>query len=128
MPYVSPAEALNRMAVAIPALRRKTGPPPWRVPIVATADLRVVLIAWEPGFRTVPHVHPRADEVFHVLRGRALFRIGSAEPRVVGPGTILLAPHGTWHDIAVTGEEPLLLLAALAPNEEATDETIEGTG
>jgi quercetin dioxygenase-like cupin family protein len=48
-------------------------------------------MAWEPGFRTVPHVHPRAEEVFHVLEGRAAFRIGSGEDRIVGPGTILLA-------------------------------------
>jgi quercetin dioxygenase-like cupin family protein len=42
-----------------------------------------------------PHVHPRAEEVFHVLEGRAAFRIGNGEDRIVGPGTVLLAPPET---------------------------------
>ena len=128
MPYVPGSEALNRLEVAIEEVRRGLGPPPWRQPIVGSTALRVVLMAWKPSFRTVPHVHPRAEEVFHVLEGQAAFRIGNEEDRIVGPGTVLLAPRATWHSIRVVGDAPLLMLIALAPNEEADDETIEQPG
>ncbi len=87
--------------------------------------LRAVLIAWEPGYASVPHVHPRAVEVFHVLEGSAAFRIGDDVERIVGPATVLLAPPAVWHQIRVVGREDLLLLVTLAPNEDAGDETIE---
>lgn len=128
MPYVPASEALNRPEVTVEEIRCGFGPPPWRQPIVGSAALRVVLMAWEPGFRTVLHVHPRAVEVFHVLEGRAAFRIGNGEDRIVGPGTVLLAPRATWHSIRVVGDEPFLMLIAQAPNEEADDETIEQPG
>ena len=125
MPYVPGAEALNLPGVTIAEVRRRFGPPPWRQPIVGSAAVRVVLLAWEPGYRSIPHVHPRAEEVFHVLEGRATFQIGDGESRIAEPGTLLLAPRATWHAIQVDGAEPLLMLIALAPNEDAEDETIE---
>ncbi len=125
MPYVPEAAALNQPAVRIAEIRSQLGPGPWRQPIVGLDVLRAVLIAWEPGYASVPHVHPRAVEVFHVLEGSAAFRIGHDVERIVGPGTVLLAPPAVWHQIRVVGRQDLLLMVTLAPNEDASDETIE---
>jgi mannose-6-phosphate isomerase-like protein (cupin superfamily) len=46
--------------------------------------------------------------------------------REVGPGSILFAERGVRHLIRVPDEgEPLLLVAAVAPNEDWAQETIE---
>lgn len=126
MPYAAPGEALNLPSLDLDAFAREQGPPPWRRVLVAHPGARWALLCWPPGFVSVPHCHPRAVEVFHVLRGRARFRFGD-EPadREAGPGALLLAPPGLLHAIAVPGPEPLLLLAQVAPNEDAPDETIE---
>jgi quercetin dioxygenase-like cupin family protein len=125
MPYVPNTEALNEAAVDITEVRRRSGSGAWRKPIVGSGALRVVLLSWEPRYETVPHIHPRAEEVFHVLEGRAAFRIGNEEERIVGPGTVLLAPRGTQHAIRVVGDTFLLMLIAVAPNDDTDDETIE---
>jgi quercetin dioxygenase-like cupin family protein len=92
---------------------------------VGTPGLRVVLLHWPVGFVTVPHVHPSAEEIFQVLRGRAVFTIGSAPDLEVGPGEFMFARRGVQHCIGVLGDAPLTLLAAVAPNEDRPDETIK---
>lgn len=125
MPYVAEGEALDLPFVDIDILADKMGPPPWRACIVGTPGLRVILLHWAPGFATIPHLHPAAEEIFQVVRGRACFTIGDEPEREVGPGTFLLAMRGVRHVIRVPEGEPLLLLAAVAPNEDWPDETIE---
>jgi quercetin dioxygenase-like cupin family protein len=126
VPFVSAAEALNAVSVDFDEIARESGAPPWRRCLVGTPGLRVVLLAWPPGFSTVPHVHPAAEEIFTIVRGRALLSIGSEPEREVGPGSLLLAERGVRHAIRVPeGDVPLLLLAAVAPNEDWADETIE---
>ena len=126
MPFVSAAEALNQAFVDLGETARESGEPPWRRCLVGTPGLRVVLLCWPPGFSTVPHVHPAAEEIFSVVRGRALFTIGDEPEREVGQGSFLLAERGTRHLIRVPDDgEPLLLLAAVAPNEDGAEETIE---
>jgi mannose-6-phosphate isomerase-like protein (cupin superfamily) len=126
MPYVSPTEAPNLPELDIDAVSREMGPAPWRKPLIGTAAMRWVLMAWPPGYVTIPHLHPRGDEVFLILRGEAVFRFGNAEPdRHVGPARLLWARHGVLHTIGVPGPEPLLMLCSLTPNEDAPDETIE---
>lgn len=126
---MSEHEALNRPATDLDAICREMGYPPWRKPLIGTRATRWVLLQWPPGYVSVPHYHPRAVEVFHVLRGHAVFRFsgegGEEKDWRVGPGALLLAPYGVQHAIAVPGPEPLLLLCSIAPNEEAPDETIE---
>jgi mannose-6-phosphate isomerase-like protein (cupin superfamily) len=125
MPHVAEGEALDLPFVDLDALADEMGPPPWRSCVVGTPGLRVLLLYWEPGFATIPHVHPSAEEIFKVVRGRALFTIGDEPEREVGPGMFLLAKRGVRHAIRVPEGEPLLLLAAVAPNEDWPDETIE---
>ena len=125
MPYVALGEALDLPFVDLDGLAERMGPPPWRSCIVGTPGLRVLLLHWEAGFATIPHVHPAAEEIFQVIRGRAMFTIGDEPEREVGPGEILLALRGVRHAIRVPDGEPLLLLAAVAPNEDWPEETIE---
>jgi len=125
MPHVAEGEALNRPFLDLDAVARGLGPPPWRECLVGTPGLRVVLLHWPAGFATVPHVHAAADEVFQVLRGRAFFAIGNVREREVGPGEFMFARRGVRHSIGVSGDEPLMLLTAVAPNDDRPDETIE---
>jgi quercetin dioxygenase-like cupin family protein len=126
MPFVRDGEALDQASIDLEALASSMGEPPWRACLVGTPGVRVVLLAWLPGFSTIPHEHPAAEEIFQVIRGRAAFTIGDEPEREVGPGSFLLALRGVRHVIRVPdGGEPLLLLAAVAPNEDRPDETIE---
>ncbi len=127
MPYVSASEALNDAFVDLDDQLDKLGPPPSRVCLIGTPALRVVLLHWLPGYATVPHVHPGAEEIFQVVRGRAFFTIGDEPEREVGPGQFLLAQRGVEHAIRVPKDSPLVLLAAVAPNEDRPDEQIEST-
>lgn len=126
MPYVPATEGLNHPFLDLNDLGGRMGEPPWRAALVGTRGLRVLLLRWLPGFTTVPHHHPHAEEIFLVLQGRALFSISDEPERDVGPGQLMLAERGRWHTIRVPFDgEPLVLLAAVAPNEDAPDETIE---
>jgi quercetin dioxygenase-like cupin family protein len=129
MPYVAPGEGLNRRLIDLADLCAQYGPPPWRVSVVGTDQVRLVLLAWQPGFATVPHYHPRGVEVFHVLAGRGSFRFGDSPGKgdVIegGPGSLLMAPPGEWHDITVVGEDNFYMLTVVAPNEDAPDEAVE---
>ena len=49
-----------------------------------------------PDHRTVPHIHPRMEETWEVLRGRAGFCIGDEE-LYAGPGETVVAPPSTPH-------------------------------
>jgi quercetin dioxygenase-like cupin family protein len=125
MPFVAPGEAHDLPFLDLETLTLQAGPPPWRLCLVGTPGLRVLLLHWPTGYATVPHRHPAADEAFHVLRGRAAFTIGEAPEREVGPGSLMLALRGVGHRIRVVGDESLTLMSIVAPNEDRPDETIE---
>lgn len=125
MPFVSEAEALNQPFGDLEALARGAGEMPWRLALVGTPGLRVTYHGFPPGFSTVPHRHPHAEEFFKVLTGRALFTIGDEPEREVGPGQLVLALRGVRHVIRVGPGGPTTMLAAVAPNEDRPDETIE---
>ena len=90
-----------------------------------------MLLEWPPGFAAPAHQHPNAQEVFHVLQGRAVFRFrdptgaAPAEDVEAGPGPFLIGPRNLSHAIAVAGDEPLLMLVCVAPNEDRPDETVD---
>jgi mannose-6-phosphate isomerase-like protein (cupin superfamily) len=125
MPFVSVAEAFNLPVQDLDALALEAGEGPWRLALVGTSGLRLTFHGWPAGFATVPHRHPHAEEIFTVVSGRALFTIGDAPEREVGPGELVLALRGVRHLIRVGPEGPVVMLAAVAPNEDRPDETIE---
>ncbi len=125
MPYVVPGEGLDQPFVDLGHLALEMGSSEWRVPVVGTAGLRVILLHWLPGYASKPHHHPSAEEIFMVLRGQAAFTIGDEPPCEVGPGQFMFARRGVQHAIRVLGDDALVLLAAVAPNEDIPQETIE---
>jgi quercetin dioxygenase-like cupin family protein len=125
VPYVDPSEALDRTAIDLHALARELGPGTWRQPLVADGASRWVLLAWEPGTSMVPHRHPGAGEVFLVVEGRLGLRLGDEPEIEAGPGTLLHARPDELHALRVIGDDRLVLIASVAPNEARPDETIE---
>ncbi len=129
MPYVRAGDALDLPFADLADVADRAGPGPWREMLVGTDGLRVVLLRWPPGYATVPHVHPHAEEIFLILDGRAVFRFGDEPEMEAGQGAFLFAPRGVLHAIRVPrGGGDLTLLASVAPNEDRPDETIEHQG
>jgi quercetin dioxygenase-like cupin family protein len=125
MPYVAEHEVVAPDGATLQEIAARMGRPPWRVPLVASPALRAVLWSWPASYVTVPHVHPRAEEMFHVLAGRATFAFAGEPDRTVGPGATLVARRGVEHEIRVVGDEAFVMLIVVAPNEDAPDETVE---
>jgi quercetin dioxygenase-like cupin family protein len=125
MPFVTQEDALNVPFLDLDPLAGELGEAPWRAALVGSPALRVTLLHWAPGYTTIPHYHPVAEEIFLVISGRACFAIGDQPEREVGPGELMLARRGELHAIRVPEGAPLTLLAAVAPNQDRPDETIE---
>ena len=125
MPFVSSVEALNLAHVRLPELLADLGAAPWRKPLVGTDRVRGVLMFTPPGTSMAAHLHPHADETFHVLSGRAGFIFDGGEEHVAGAGSVLFAPRGVRHAVRVLDEEPLLWIAFITPNEDVTDEQVD---
>lgn len=125
MPHVPDTDAIARPLVDLPALARAEGPGPWRLSLVGDDGVRAVLLGWPPGFRTVPHVHPRASELFAVQSGRIGFRLAHDAEAELAPGSLLVARPGELHGLRVLGEQPAVLLAVVAPNEDRPDEAVD---
>jgi mannose-6-phosphate isomerase-like protein (cupin superfamily) len=68
-----------------------------------------------PMADTPLHVHANEDELFYVLEGEHLFRVGNDEYRV-GPGGLVFAPRGIPHTQrrAIPGQGRELVLTAPA--------------
>lgn|SRR5487761_1333839 len=73
-----------------------------------------------PGAGTTPHYHPKTEEIYYILEGTALMRIGD-ETRQVGPGDAIAIPPGLVHQITNTGQEVLRFLCCCAPSYEHDD-------
>ena len=122
MPFVSAVEAMNLTSIDVDALVAELGPPPWRRPLVAAASGRVVLAAAAPAGSPHPiHRHPRAEEVFYVLRGTGHLTVGDHLAYVVQPGFLMFVPRDVPHTITASDSEPLVWISVVAPNEDAPD-------
>jgi mannose-6-phosphate isomerase-like protein (cupin superfamily) len=69
---------------------------------------------------TREHFHPRAEEIYYILEGQGLMRIGTEE-REIGPLDAIAIPPGQKHKIWNTGKIPLLFLCCCAPAYEHHD-------
>lgn len=112
-----------------------------RVPAFTTKDGSEIreLLAWRnscirnqtlaearlpPGGRTTPHHHVATEEIYYVLQGRGLMRVGQ-ETAAVGPGDAVAIPPGASHQITNTGSETLRFLCCCAPGYEHEDTVLE---
>jgi len=72
------------------------------------------------GGATMPHHHPRTEEIYYILEGTGRMTIGE-ETRDVGPGDAIAIPPGAVHTIANRGEVVLKFLCCCAPGYEHED-------
>ncbi len=77
-----------------------------------------------PGRSTAPHHHMRTEEIYYVLAGQGLMRVG-AEQRQVRPGDAVAIPPGQSHQITNIGSEVLKFLCSCAPGYEHDDTVLE---
>jgi mannose-6-phosphate isomerase-like protein (cupin superfamily) len=78
------------------------------------------------GGKTTPHHHVRTEEIYYVLEGRGLMRIGR-ETAAVGPGDAIAIPPGISHQITNTGSGTLTFLCCCAPGYEDEDTVLESS-
>ena len=67
-----------------------------------------------PGQSTARHFHPRAEEIYFVLAGRAQMTI-EGETRTLETGDAIAIPAGTRHQIENAGQSELRFLCCCAP-------------
>lgn len=75
-----------------------------RKPIFKTGQLISEMVCYEPGQSTVPHQHPRQDEMFLVLEGCVNMNVGGVE-YVMPAGSALSLKSGILHDVRNLGPE-----------------------
>ena len=75
------------------------------------------------GQSTTPHFHHRTEEIYYIISGIGVMRIGE-ESSPVGPGDAIAIPPGLVHQITNTGEQTLVFLCCCAPPYEHDDTTL----
>lgn len=72
------------------------------------------------GLSTRAHLHPKAEEIYYILRGQGKMRMKSGE-KEVGPGDAIAIPAGHPHKISQLGTEDLVFLCCCVPGYEPDD-------
>ena len=72
------------------------------------------------GASTTPHLHLATEEIYYLLEGVGLMRIGDEETSV-GVGDAIAIPPGAVHRITNTGSGFLKFLCCCAPGYEHED-------
>jgi mannose-6-phosphate isomerase-like protein (cupin superfamily) len=68
----------------------------------------------EPGQTTRAHYHQAADEVYYVLSGKGIVRVGE-NAAAVAVGVCVLIPAGQVHSATCDGDEALRILCICSP-------------
>jgi len=68
----------------------------------------------EPGQATRAHYHKASDEVYYVLGGKGVVRVGENSV-AVEPGGCVFIPAGQVHSAGCEGNRPLRVLCICAP-------------
>jgi quercetin dioxygenase-like cupin family protein len=78
-------------------------------------EVLTMLTTWtRPGHRAAEHVHPRMEERFEVLEGRAAFRIDGVQIEGA-PGSVVVAPPGCRHLAWNPTDAPVRLRIEMRP-------------
>jgi len=89
MPFAVPADEGERLVFGEVTILL-------RVPAEATGGAFSLFEEVPPLVDTPLHAHEHEDELFYVLEGEHVFRVGDEEHRV-GPGGMVFAPRGVPH-------------------------------
>ncbi|RYX85339.1 cupin domain-containing protein [bacterium] len=68
----------------------------------------------EVGQKTTRHFHPKAEEIYFILKGRGLMEV-EGERVEMGEGDSVAIPNGAKHQIEAVGSEKLEFLCCCAP-------------
>jgi mannose-6-phosphate isomerase-like protein (cupin superfamily) len=77
-------------------------------------NLAITWVECAPGSEQRPHAHDHQEQVYVIVGGRGLMRVGG-EKQPVGSSTMILVPPRTIHSIRNIADEPLLYVSATAP-------------
>ena len=77
-------------------------------------SLSVTWVEGEPGSEQPVHQHSANEQVYVIVRGRGVMKVGDEE-REVDAGTLVFVPPGAGHAIRNTGDEALVFVSATAP-------------
>src|SRR5512143_137550 len=61
--------------------------------------LQLVVMSLKPKEEIGNEVHPDVDQFFRIEEGRARFVLNNSEEHVVGPGSAVVVPAGTYHNV-----------------------------
>jgi mannose-6-phosphate isomerase-like protein (cupin superfamily) len=79
-----------------------------------SGNLAITWVEGGPGSEQPLHSHPASEQVYVIVRGRGVMKVGGEE-REVEAGTLVFIPRGTDHAIHNDGAEPLVFVSATAP-------------
>lgn len=87
---------------------------------VITESLHSVIVAWyiQPGQAILPHIHPQGQDTWTILSGSGEYYLdnrGTTSPIVAGD--VVIAPMGQVHGVINTGNEPLVFISVVCPEE-----------
>lgn len=86
-------------------------------PIGEHANFVFAVEIFDPGGRTPPNAHPKAQEMFFVLRGEGIAYCDGKQQRLRRGDSLLLMP-GTEHVIENTGPGRLYCMTMMVPNDD----------
>ena len=85
-----------------------------RKKLISSKNLVAEMVCYEPGQATVPHLHPRQDEIFYVIEGKGTIIIGE-EAIPVSAGSMVFGPLGVRHGISADAGDRLALMFIKGP-------------
>lgn len=71
--------------------------------------------------KTKPHWHEKTDELYYILKGQGLMRVGKEEKQVE-KGDLVIISRGEVHMIEKISEKSLEILAITSPKYNPEDE------
>jgi mannose-6-phosphate isomerase-like protein (cupin superfamily) len=78
----------------------------------AAETSEVFVVVLKPGEAPPLHQHDDTEQIFYLLEGKGVLRIGAAKKKFsVKPGDVIRVPPKTLHSIQCTGRRPLRYLA-----------------
>jgi quercetin dioxygenase-like cupin family protein len=89
-----------------------------RKKLIASENLVAELVCYEPGQATAPHLHPRQDEIFHVIEGGGTILVDENEVPV-SAGSVVFVPAGSRHGIRADAGIRLALMFVKGPGAAA---------
>ena len=82
--------------------------------------LQLTMMCIPPNGEIGLEMHDELDQLLFVVQGTGRVMMGSSQTSLsytqnVAPGSAILVPAGTWHNIVNTGSTPLKLFSVYAP-------------